>query len=210
LTYVFTPLAERDRLVLERFVRKVDELRGSRFAGTQTALRATFLPGVTAVGGPAWNIAATGPDDEAVKAVVGDFRQLYTDHNPTSGTSVIKILSRSASRRGTDAGARMCSALRELRREMARRRLEDPRGKLLEEQLDGSTAERSPDEIIKTWMNGEYLHDDLEKASEIPLGHGATEMMRISLQMAMRDFLSYWVRIRAIAAAVLNEPALRG
>lgn len=209
LVYVFSPIATDDRWVLERFVSKVDSLNASPFRHSETKLRAISIPGTTYLGGPAWQIGVEGPDEQAVKAAVGDFRQLYTDNNNASAMKVLKILQRAAFGRDTDASHEMIRHLRGLRRTLEKRRKVDPRGKMLEEDPSGGSTERSPDDIIQTWFNGEYFHDDRERASELsPNGHAAVEMMRLSLQMAMRDYLSYWTSIRNIAAAVLRDPAL--
>ena len=211
LVYIFSPISTDDRWALERFISKVDSLNASSFRHSETKLRATSIPGATYLGGPAWQIGVEGPDEQAVKAAVGDFRQLYTDHNNASAMKVIKILQRAASRRGTDASRDMIEQFRTLRRTLEKRRKIDPRGKMLEEDPSGGSIERSPDDIIQTWFNGEYFHDDRERASELsPDGHAAVEMMRLSLQMAMRDYLAYWTSVRDIAAAVLKDPALNG
>ncbi|MFP5326106.1 MAG: hypothetical protein ACLGHT_01335, partial [Acidimicrobiia bacterium] len=99
--YVFTPLSAEERWALERFVSRVDRLRGSQFAASQSGLRATLLPGATVLGGPAFQIGVDGPPEEAVREVIGDFRQLYTDSNNASAAKVAAILKRRAYERGT-------------------------------------------------------------------------------------------------------------
>jgi hypothetical protein len=41
------------------------------------------------------------------------------------------------------------------------------------------------------WLNGQYLHDDAKLAAELDLpGHMFTEMVRMSLKTAIRDFIA--------------------
>jgi hypothetical protein len=209
LVYVFSPISADDRWVLQRFVSKVDALNASSFRDSETKLRATAIPGATYLGGPAWHMRVEGPDEQAVKAVVGDFRQLYTDSSNASAMKVLKILQAAGYQRGTDASREMIEQLRALRGVLKQRKKFDPRGKLLEEDPAGGSVERTPDDTIQTWFNGEYLHDDHECAVELaPQGAASVEMMRLSLQSAMRDYLSYWTLIRNLAAAVLKDSAL--
>jgi hypothetical protein len=184
--YVFTPLSAEERWALERFVSRVDRLRGSQFAASQSGLRATLLPGATVLGG------------------------LYTDSNNASAAKVAAILKRRAYERGTDASRQMIDRLRELGAALRKRRVEDPWGKVLEEDQSGALVERSPEDIINTWFNGEYFHDEPELAAELaPDGHGAVEMMRLSLHMAMRDYIRYWSTLRDLVEKVLADPSLR-
>ena len=211
LVYVFMPLGGQDRWSVERFVRKVDALNESEFSRSTSAVRGTLIPGETFLGGPAWQIGVDGPGEAAVKAVIGDFRQLYGDHNRASAAKVLKILQRSAHARGTDAGRDMIAKLKGLRNALRDRRERDPRGKLLEETRSGAMVERPPRDIIDTWFNGEYFHDEPELAAQLgPDGHAAAEMMRLSLHTAIRDHLAYWNALREVAVAVLQDPALDG
>ncbi len=95
IQHMFRPLTADERCRAERFVRKVGELRGSSFAGQPIGLAGELTPGATHAGGQAWGITLKLPSEESLKAVIGDFRQLYTDKNPTSAMSVLKILSQS-------------------------------------------------------------------------------------------------------------------
>lgn len=211
LARIFRPLSEEERWALERFVARVDRLRASRFAQSESGLRATLIPGATVLGGPAWQIAIDGPPEEAVREVIGDFRQLYKDAGQTSAAKVISILKHSARERDTDAGRAMITRLKELTTIIERRRKADPRGKLLEEDAGGVFVERSPHDILNTWFNGEYFHDDRELAMELsPDGHASVEMMRLGLHTTIRDYLSYWTTLRELAGWVLEDRVLAG
>lgn len=204
LRAAFSPFSEDEIWILERFVRKVDELRESAFAQSETKLRGTTIPGATYLGGPAIQMAVDGPTEEMVKAVAGDFRQLYTDTNNTSAMRVMKILQGSAYRQRSKASEEVIEAIRGLRRRMQQRKQHDPRGVFLEETDLGESRERTPAEIISIWLNGEYFHDDQELADELdPAGHMSTEMMRMSLQMAIRDFIAYWTQLRNLIVRLL-------
>lgn len=209
IAYSFAPLSGDDRWALERFVRKVDSLNASTFAHTKTGLRAQAIPGVSYLGGPAWRMGITGPSEEEIKAVIGDFRQLYTATNRASAARVLNILKCSAHARGTDTSRKMIASLKALGATLRHRAKHDPRGMLLEEDSLGVSAERSPSDIIDTWFNGEYFHDDPELARQLAEDDNpAVDMMRMSLQMAIRDYLAYWTALRNLAVEVLKHPEL--
>lgn len=205
LNEVFAPFSDAERRVLERFLRKIDALKASSFAQTESALRATPLPGVTAAGGPAWKVGVEGPSEESVKAAVVDFRQFHTDQNLSSAARVLNVLKASAKRRGTDAGQRMTGRLRDLGKSLEERARRDPRATVLDERY----GEMSPREIIDLWLNGEYFHDDAEKAAEVsPDGGAAVEFLRWSLHSAIRDYIAYWKGIGELVSVVLKHPGL--
>ena len=133
LSDVFAPFSDVERTILERFLRKVRTLEASTFAESETTLRAVPLPGVTALGGPAWQVGVDGPSEESVKAALTDFRQLYTDTNDSSAARVLNILKESAKRRGTDSGQRMVVQLRDRGKLLRARDRKDPRAMVLDE-----------------------------------------------------------------------------
>jgi hypothetical protein len=189
--------------MLERFMRRVTALKESGLLEVEPTIRATPLPGQFVVGGPAWQIAVNRADENLVKAAVGDFRLVYTDSAPVSAARALRVLSSSAKRAGTSAGERAIDDLRLMRKRLQERRKIDPRGRLLEEAPDGGTIERSPEEIIDIWFNGEYFHEDARHADHLtPPDHMTVQMLRFSFQMAMRDFIAYWSRIADLAKAV--------
>lgn len=203
---LFAPVGSRDRWVLERFLRKVNEVRSSRFIQRRPGLRATAIPGATYMGGPAWNLSLDGPDQEAVKAVAGDFRQLWSDRETASAARVIEILKGSAAARGSDASGVIISQLQSLEKRLRDRNERDPRGAVLEE----ARGERPPGEIIRAWLYGEYLHGDYEKAIDIGDGDpGATPaIMQFSLQTAIHDFLEMWMYLGRLVRAVVDDEQL--
>ena len=111
----FAPLSADDRRDLQRFVRKVDALVASPFMQQRIGLTGEQIPGQSYLGGPAWSIGVQVPDELSVKAVIADFRILYTDTNQCSAMRVLKLLQASAYRRGTPEGREAIEALKEIR-----------------------------------------------------------------------------------------------
>jgi hypothetical protein len=205
----FDPFTADELWALRRFVRKVDELKDSAFAQSETTLKGVMIPGAETLGGPAFQIGVEGPSEEQVKAVIGDFRQLYTDTNKASAARVMNILKASAKRQGNAISTEVIDALRSLKKRIKRRKAHDPRGVFLEETTLGESVERTPENVIAIWLNGEYLHEDLDLADLIdPPGHMSNEMMRMSLQMAIRDFIAYWSAIQQLVNVVLEDSRL--
>jgi hypothetical protein len=211
LTDLFAPLTATERKRFRRFVRKTAELASSRFAQTKPGLSVKMLPGQTEVGGQAWEVRPSGADQEAVKAVNGDFRQLWTDSNPTSAASALAILKNAANRRGTEASREVIRELRKFGRVLEERGRTDPRGKMLVEVEFGVSREMEPREIINLWLKGEYLHDDLDKADELGLDEESamSAVTQHSLQSAIGDYISYWSVLADLIVKVLEEPALQ-
>lgn len=210
LSDFFAPLTAAERTRLRRFLRKAAELAGSRFAASKPELRARILPGQTEAGGQAWEIVPSGADQEAVKAASGDFRQLWTDSNRSSAASAMSILKNAAKRNGSDKSRKMIANLREFGEELKERGRTDPRGKVLTEADGGGSREMPPREIINLWLNGEYLHDDLDKANELGLDEESAmaALTQFSLQSAIFDYISYWSALAKLVRQVLEDPAL--
>lgn len=204
----FFPFTDDEQWVLERFLRKVDELKSSSFVESQPSLRMESIPGTTYLSGPAWQLKAEGPSQEAVMAVILAFRQLYIETNKASAARVMNILSLSGQRSETAAGKEVIAFVRALKRDMKKRLAHDPRGVFLEESGSGELLERTPAEIVAIWLNGEYFHDDRDLADQLdPPGHMSYEMMQMSLQMTIRDFIRYWDALGQLVTLALSEPA---
>lgn len=206
LSDLFAPVGARDRWVLGRFLRKVAEVQSSRFIQQRPGLRATAINGATYLGGPAWSLSLDGPDQEAVKAVAGDFRQLWSDRESTSAASVIQILKAHAAARGSDGSRVIITQLEALEERLSDRNERDPRAAVLEE----GRGQRPPREIIRAWLYGEYLHGDYEKAVDVGDGDpGAVPaIMQFSLQTAIHDFLDMWMYLGRLVQAVVDDEQL--
>jgi hypothetical protein len=204
----FAQLDEADAKDVARFIRRFDALAGSEFMKHPIGLNGELLPGVSPTGDPAWNVSVRLPPEESVKPIIGDFRMLYTDTNQCSAMRVLRILSRSASARGTSEGRDAIEALRDIRQQLQERRKSDPAGKILETSQDGSLVERPPKDIIDVWFNGEYFHDDRELAEQLlPAGSMNVEMLRMTLHNAIRDYVRIWRAIRNTADGLLDALA---
>lgn len=204
----FSSFTDDEQWVLSRFLRKVDELKNSSFAKSETSLRMESIPGANYLGGPAWQVKIEGPSQEAVMAVVLPFRQLYVETNKASAARVMNILSHSGQRSKTAAGKDVIAFVRALKRDMRKRLSHDPYGVFLEETGPGESAERTPGEIVAIWLNGEYFHDDRDLADLLdPPGHMSYEMMQMSLQLTIRDFIRYWDALSHLVSLALSEPA---
>jgi hypothetical protein len=163
------------------------------------------VPGQSYLGGPAWSIGVDVPDEPLVKAVIGDFRILYTDKNQCSTMRVLKLLQASAYQRNTAEGRTAIEGLKAIRKHLVSRRKQDPVAHILDEDEDGALVDRSPAAIIDLWFHGEYFHDDPDKAEQLEGGPSLdVEMMRVVLHTAIRDHVRAWIVIRNTANGVLS------
>lgn len=207
---VFARFSAENRWALERFARKVDELNESELAQARIGFGMTMIPGDQTMGGQAWRIRVEGASKKEVKAAVLDFRQLYTDSNPTSATRILKILSESAHARATDVARHAIEDLKGMRKALHDRKKTDPHGAMFEETSLGESVVRTPEELIKTWFNGEAFHDDRDLDQQVgPEGEPMSEMLMFGLQTAIQDHIKYWTRIRDLVVEVLKDDALR-
>jgi hypothetical protein len=88
---IYTPFGAQETRRLRGYIADVEELVGSTFfqPGEQKLTLSAEL------GGPLQS-SLTYPGEEAVRAVVGLFRQLYNHHEATSYHQILKLLSRHA------------------------------------------------------------------------------------------------------------------
>jgi hypothetical protein len=115
---IYTPFSPQETRRLRSYIADVEELVGSTFfqPGEQKLTLSAEL------GGPLQS-SLTYPGEEAVRAVVGLFRQLYNHHEPTSYHQILKLLSRHSHERGSehrDAAVAELKALREWEKEALR------------------------------------------------------------------------------------------
>ena len=202
---VYTPFDQGEVRRLRRFVDRVDALGASAFI----AHPGYRMKGTLVAAGVLENLRVDSPGEEAVRAVLPLFRELYTDSNPTSAMSALRVLDRRARTRGAPDSLAARNEIRTWRRSLRDRRDHDPYGVLLEEDRLGCSVERAPSYIIDLWFNGEYFHFDDEKAGELGDNEPVTEMMRMSLHSAIRDFTRTWTAIGRFTTVALQEPTLR-
>lgn len=196
----YDTFTEEEVLRLRRFSRQVRELeRSSFFKHPGHQIKATLVGS-----GQAREIRVDSPGEEAVRAVVLIFRELYTDSNETSARAVLNILERRARTHGTIASGQVRHELKELRDELTHRKRVDPRMGLLVEGREGPVP---PNESIDLLLNGDYFHYDEDKAED--LTHPITvEMRRAALHSAIRDFAILWKHVADRVDAVLVVPSL--
>jgi hypothetical protein len=190
---------------LREYVQDVEDLIGSAFfhSGKQ---RLTIS---AEAGGPMQTTLAY-PGEEAVRAIVGLFRQLYNHHEPTSYHQILKLLSRHAHERKSehrDAAVAELKALRDWEKEALRPVMEL---KWQHTRPDGLLAyedELTPTVLIDLFLHGKYLHKGNEKSDKLaawPLAH----LLQDSFFGAMKQLSQiYWVG-RNVVAEVLKVPAL--
>lgn len=140
----FEVLSADERWVLARFIRKVNDLKTSTFAQQPIGLAGALMAGESHLGGQAWEISLNLPSEESLKAVIGDFGQLYTDSNPTSAARVLSILKRRALERDSPAGREAIHALKKIREHLRSRGEDDPVASILDFDPTGTFRERSP------------------------------------------------------------------
>jgi hypothetical protein len=151
----------------------------------------------------------TYPGEEAVRAVVGIFRQLYLHHEPTSYHQILKLLGRHVHERDSSLRDAATAALRELRdweKEVLK-----PKIALSMEHgaADGSSVQEdlTPAVLIDLFLHGKYLHKGNEKSDKLaawPLAHLAQH----TFMGTMVDLSQvYWVGANVVRE-VLKVPAL--
>jgi hypothetical protein len=209
--YLFSPFSEGEWEVLGRFERKVRFLQESEFPRASLDIKLIPVPVSGPGGGQGWAVGIDGPDEKEVKSIIGDFRQIYTDHNRTSARSVLKMLTGHARVRDTDASQSLFHQLKAFGKHLGQRKDNDPRAYLLEGTAGEESTKRSPDSIVREWFNGVYFHDDdLGPASGLERdGHSSVEIFRWHLQTAIKDFISDWGKLRHLVEAILHDPALK-
>jgi len=173
---IYSPFGPRETRRLRNYVSDVGELVASAF----------FQPGEqkltlsAKMGGPLLSTLVY-PGEEAVRAVVGLFRQLYNHHEPTSYDQIIKLLSRHAHERGSqhrDVAVAELKALREWEKDALRPTIAL---KWQHAQPDGSIAHEedlTPEVLIDLFLHGKYLHKGNDKSDKLdawPLAHVAQQ-----------------------------------
>lgn len=202
---IYSPFDPRETRRLRNYVSDVEELVASAF----------FQPGEqkltlsAEMGGPLLSTLVY-PGEEAVRAVVGLFRQLYNHHEPTSYDQIIKLLSRHAQERGSqhrDVAVAELRALRAWEKDALRPTIAL---KWQHTRPDGSMAyeeDLTPEVLIDLFLHGKYLHKGNEKSDKLeawPLAHIAQQSF-FGAMTALAQV--YWVG-RNVVAEVLEVPTL--
>jgi hypothetical protein len=202
---IYSPFDAGEARRLRTYVADVEELVGSTF----------FQPGEhkltlsAEMGGPLQSTLAY-PGEEAVRAVVGLFRQLYNHHELTSYHQILKLLSRHAHERDSqyrDAAVAELKALRDWEKDALRPTIAL---KWQHARPDGSIAyeeELTPEVLIDLFLHGKYLHKGNEKSDKLdawPLAHVAQQVF-FSAMTSLSQV--YWVG-RNVVVEALNASEL--
>jgi len=202
---IYAPFDERESRRLRQYVAGVEELVASAFfqPGEQTLTLSADLGGQL-------KSTLVYPGEEAVRAVVGLFRQLYNRQEPTSYNQTLKLLGRHVHNRGgrhRDAASAELKALRKWEKDALRPRIAL---KWQHCRPDGSVAydeDLTPEVLIDLFLHGHYLHKGNEKSDKLeawPLAHLAQQ----SFFGAMRSLSQvYWVGANVVRE-VLKVPDL--
>lgn len=161
---IYRPFTHAESDVLRGFVQDVRRLGEMRFF-SQVPRQASL----TWEAGQPWRAEMEEPDDEAVRAAVTLFRQLYNHNEPGSFSAVFKLLKRSAHERG---GPRRGEALAALDEHVTAAREAVNRGIRMGIVFDYGDRQQpiTPRDIIDAYFHGHYLHarnDKSELASRL-------------------------------------------
>ena len=193
----YAPFDAGQRRLLSEFVRNVSVLQGSSFfahPGYQIKIWPQEDGSV--------RFAVDSPGEEAVRAVMGTFRKLYNENEKgkTSANHALNVLIERAAASGTPEGVEVVKELRAMRKHLFERRKTDARGYILVEGDEPTT----PGEIIDLWLNAEYIHGDEEGRALLDESPNLTEIYRMPLHNALRDFCETWGALALVVAAALE------
>jgi hypothetical protein len=202
---IYSPFDARESRRLRTYVADVEELVGSTFFQPSEQK----LTVSSEIGGPLQTTLAY-PGEEAVRAVVGLFRQLYAHHEPTSYHQIFKLLSRHAHNRESEHRDTATAELRALR-DWEKEALKPTMALTWQHaRADGSIEfeeDLTPEVLIDLFLHGKYLHKGNAKSDKLdawPLAHVAQD----SFFGAMTTLSHvYWVG-HNVVAEVLKVPAL--
>lgn len=140
--------------------------------------------------------------DEAVRAVMPVFRQLYTTE-PGGAARAMAIVKRSANRAGTPEGRELITIVKAHGRGLREFDESTIGGALVH---NGKTLTNR--DILNLWLNGDHMHYDLEKAAVIEAW--PKEFLELQLHGALVGFRNgYWV-LANLVRLCLAEPGLSG
>ncbi len=157
------------------------------------------IGGETGVGSLTERLEA--PSDEAVRAVVPLFRQLYSDTEPTSYTSTIRLLSENVQRRDSPRRAEAIDALRALRR--WKREAIKQQGLVIRSNGEELTIPI----LIELFLHGRFLHKDDDKVATLDMFQLEAMLMFEFLGAIKQLAQIFWVG-RNVVRPILDTPSL--
>jgi hypothetical protein len=196
---IYRPFTDEEREVLSTFVANVRHLAKMRFFEQ--------VPNSASVTHDARGARAdmAEPDDEAVRAAVTAFRQIYTESEPTSAAATLNLLKRSVRARSGPNRDEALAAIRELR-DWLQELLNCGIG--LGIVFDNGTRQRQidPRTILDTYFHGHYLHSGNEKSQLARLLDGLEPWARYTLYSVMWKLTQAYYVIANGAELALQTP----
>lgn len=201
---IYAPFDIGETRRLRQYVADVEELVGSSFfsPGEETLTLTSEL------GGPL-QTKLTYAGEEAVRAIVGLFRQLYNHHEPTSYHQTLKLLIEHAWEKQGPLREQAVEELRGLRAWEKEALRPTVAMKTQTTGADGQVVneeELTPTVLIDLFLHGRYLQGN-EKSAKLeawPLAHVAQH----TFLGAIRSLSQVWWVGRNVVAQALAEPAL--
>ncbi|HEX3804789.1 MAG TPA: hypothetical protein VHV75_18335 [Solirubrobacteraceae bacterium] len=199
---IYGPFTAAERTTLMTFVADVRRLGKMRFFD-QVPRSASLNWGAE---GP--QATMDEPDDEAVRAVVSAFRQIYASDEPTSAARTLSILKRSVRARSGADQADALEAIRDLKMWL---------NEILDYGIgmgisfdDGQHQDRvDAKRILDTYFHGKYLHSGNAKAALARRLDNLEPWPRYTLYRVMWKLArAYWIIANVAEFALLTpEPA---
>lgn len=194
---IYDPFDQRETGRLRGYVEDVEELISSRFFG-----EGTLSLSISIETGGSVTSTLQYPGEEALRAVVGLFRQLYNHHEPTSYHQILKLLSghvlRDSEHRRVAVGE--LREFRDAEKEALKPKLAlDLRG-VSPTGDDSKERSYTPAVLIDLFLHGKYLHKGNEKSDQLaawPQAH--------LTQFAFYDALASLTELYCVGANVVRE-----
>jgi hypothetical protein len=197
---IYSPFDRQESRRLRQYVADVEEFVGSRFfdSGEQSVTVSWEQ------GGPLKS-EIVYPGEEAVRAVVGLFRQLYSPGEPTSFISIMKLLSSHVHTRDSVYRDAALSDLKELRK-WPQEELRPHVGMTMRTRRADASIEvenYTPTLLIDLFLHGKYLHKGNEKSDRLeawPLANVAQQVFLTSMWILAKIFYTGANVVREVLA----------
>lgn len=182
---IYEPFDQRETGRLRGYVEDVEELISSRFFG-----EGTLSLSISIETGGSVTSTLQYPGEEALRAVVGLFRQLYNHHEPTSYHQILKLLSCHVLRDSEHRRAAV-GELREFRdaeKEALKPKLALDLREVSPTGDDSKERSYTPAVLIDLFLHGKYLHKgNGEVRPARRLAAGASDPVRLLRRLGEPD-----------------------
>jgi hypothetical protein len=148
------------------------------------------------------------PDDEALRAAITQFRQLYTAHEPHSFSKVRELLKRSVHEHDGPQRSAALAALAQYNEAERVAMAGVGMGIVFEDATSGERNEMDTRKIIDAYLHGRYLHSGNDKSKLAANLDDIPVMARFTfytVMLALRNL--YWMLANAVDR-VLTEDSL--